>query len=453
MARERDLTQGAVLPTLVSFALPYLGASFLQALYGAVDLAVVGQFSGTSAISGVNIGSQLMQIVTAFVIGISMGTTVTLARHVGEGDEDASAACVGSSIVVFGILAVVLTPLLFLGAPMLVGWLQTPTEAFDQAVLYVRICACGIPFIVAFNVVAALLRGLGDSRTPLVFVGVACAVNVTGDLMLVGGLGLGVAGAAIATTAAQAIASVCGIVYLVRNGLPFRFDRHDVRLAATPTRAVTSVGMPIAAQDTLINISFILLTVIANERGLVASSAVGVTEKVITFMFLVPSAMLSAISALTAQNVGAGRPGRAVEAVRWGMAICAVFGACMCGLSQLMPDAICSVFSTDPAVVGQAGDYLRSYSIDCMLVSITFCLNGYLCGTGRSTVTFAHNTLSIFLVRIPCAVALSRAFPDSLLPMGLASPLGSVFSIAFLICFLAWDRRRPRRSRDGRTEG
>lgn len=299
----------------------------------------------------------------------------------------------------------------------------------------------GIPFIIIFNLIAGILRGLGDSRTPMYFVGIACAANVAGDLLLVSVFGMGVAGAALATTAAQFLSSVCGVFYLIRHKFPFPFSGRSIRLNRTAVCGITSVGLPIAMQDTLISISFILLTVIANKRGLVASSAVGVVEKLITFMFLVPSAMLSAISAITAQNVGAGKPERAVQTVKHGIAIAAGFGAVMCTVSWIFPSVLTGIFSKDSAVILSADEYLKTYSIDCITAAFTFCINGYLCGTEHSMVTFVHNTLSIFFVRIPAAYFLSLRFPDSLLPMGLASPLGSAASLLILCGYFTWKHK------------
>lgn len=442
MREEHDLTKGSVLKVLIRFALPFLFSSFMQAFYGAVDLMVVGRFSGVSAIAAVNIGSQITQIITCFVIGISMGVTVKLARAVGSRDERLAARVVGSALALFALMALVGTPLALWQVDNMAVLLRAPGEALIETIQYTRICFMGLPFIIAFNVIASILRGLGDSKTPMYFVGIACAVNVAGDLILVGVFGMGVTGAAIATAAAQLVSSVCGALYLRRHKFPFPFSRGDIRLDRPAAKGIMSVGLPIAAQDTLISISFIILTVIANERGLIASSAVGVVEKIIMFMFLVPSAMLSSISAITARNVGAGKPERAVQSVKYGAVIAVSFGAAMCAVSWIFPSFLTGIFSKDAAVILSADEYLKTYSIDCILAALTFCVNGYLCGTEHSMVIFAHNTLSIFLVRVPAAYFLSQRFPESLMPMGLASPLGSAASLLFLAGYFLWKKRR-----------
>lgn len=441
--RENDLTQGSIWKNLISFALPFLGANLMQALYGATDLFVVGQFSGTSAISAVNVGSQIMQIITSFVIGCSMGTTVTLGRHIGGKNSRQAAETVGNTIILFGLFTLLVMPLMLWQSGSLALLMQTPADALEETVQYVSICSLGIPFIVMFNVLAAILRGMGDSKTPMLIVGIACGVNIACDFLLTGYFGMGVAGVAVATSMAQLISSVCGLVIIKKRGFPFSFGRRFIRLQKNVSGSILGTGLPIAVQDTLINISFMVLTVIANERGLIASSAVGVVEKLIMFMFLVPSSMLSAISAITAQNTGAGKPERAVQSVKYGMLITAVFGMAMCGLSWMCPGTLARIFAKEDAVIRSAGEYLRTYSIDCILVAVTFCMNGYLCGIGKSILVFFHNTVSIFLVRIPSAYILSRLFPETLLPMGLASPLGSAASIIILgIWFLLAGRQK-----------
>lgn len=445
--QNKDLTTGNVFQTLIGFALPFLFASFMQAFYGAVDLWVVGQFSGTSAISAVNIGSQIMQIITSFVIGISMGTTVELGHHIGSKNDAEAAETVGNTICIFSFLAVLVTPLMVWQSGNLALVMQTPEGALVETIHYVTICSIGLPFIIAYNVISGILRGTGDSRTPMYFVGIACVVNIAGDLFLAGFLGWGAAGAAAATVLAQLVSSLCAFIYLKKKGFPFRFGKGFVKWKSARVKKILFIGLPIAMQDTFINFSFMAITVIANERGLVASSAVGVVEKIIMFMFLIPSAMLSAISAITAQNIGAGKADRAVLSVKYGIAVTLFFGIIVCGYSQIFPETLTGIFTKDSAVIKAAGEYLRTYSIDCILVAFTFCVNGYLCGCDKSFVTFLHNVASIILVRIPAAVLLSKAFPDSLLPMGLASPMGSMLSIIICTVYLLWSYKTGRQKK------
>lgn len=426
----KDLTIGNYRKTLISFAVPFLFANMLQALYGATDLFVVGRYDSASAIAAVNIGSQILLLISQFIIGCSIGTTVLLGRSIGAGKKDEQQSVLASTIKFFAIAALIATPLLLLLSAPAIQWMQTPPDAYNEALTYVMICALGIPFITIFNVVSAIFRSYGDSKTPLEIIAVACITNIAGDFLLTGALGLGTAGVAAATVAAQGISAVLGLLILHRQETQLSTTWKQIK--QSHTKHLISIGLPIAMQDTLINISFMVLTVIANQRGLVASSAVGITEKIIGFTFLVPSAMLSAITAFTSQNIGAGKKERAVHTMKFGILVTVSFGVIMCLLANTIPSFFTSIFTKDPDVIVQASEYFRTYSIDCILVGFTFCINGYLCGIEKSSVTFMHNVISIFTVRIPCAWLFSRLFPDTLLPMGLASPLGSLMSLLIL---------------------
>ena len=441
-----DLTCGNYKSKLLKFALPYIGAYFLQAFYGATDLFIVGKFNGTSAISAVTIGSQIMLIITGFIVGCAMGSTVLIGRTLGANDKRCAALALGNTIIFFTIIAAVLTPVMIIFTPNLISLLQTPAEAVNEALSYTLICSIGIPFITIFNVIAAVFRGMGDSKTPLKIVAVACIVNIFGDLLLTGYFKMDTLGVGIATTAAQIISSVFGIIMLLKKGLPFEFSRKNIKFNKRSLGKIATTGFPVAAQDTLINISFIILTVIANSRGLVASSAVGVVEKVVSFIFMVPSSMLSSISALTAQNRGAGKIDRAVKTTKFGIFITVSFGLLMLLLAEFVPQIFNGIFTNDPEVLKQADEYIRTYAIDFVLVAFTFCINGYLCGCEKSFVTFIHNVLSIFCIRIPVAWILSNAYPDSLEPMGLASPLGSVLSLIILGIYFALRKHRSKKS-------
>ncbi len=438
-----DLTKGSVKRVLLAFAVPFFIANALQAAYGAVDLYTVGRFCGTSAVSAVNIGSQAMQIVTSFVIGIAMGTTVMIARASGEKNQEMIQKILQSSVWILIVLAAVLTVAMMLGESAIVSWMMTPAEAVAETRTYIRLCCYGILFIVIFNINAAIMRGRGDSRTPMILVGISGLINVVGYLALTGFFQMGVADVAAATAASQMVSALLSIYVLHQRKASA--GRFPFPINATCMRSIFSIGLPIAMQDTLINISFMILTLVANQRGLASSSAVGIVEKLITFMFLVPSSMLSSVSAFTAQNLGAQKKDRIHSCVLFAMGLTAGFGALMCLLSWLMPQQMAAIFAKDPEVIVYAGEYLRSYSIDCILVGFTFVINGYLSGMGRSIIAFIHNTIAIFLVRIPAAFLLSAAYPASMFPMGFASPLGSCFSIAFLVIYFSYKKNTGRR--------
>ncbi len=454
-----NLTEGNVKRVLLSFAVPFFISYAMQAAYGAVDLFVVGKFCQTSAVSAVSIGSQAMQLITSFVVGISMGTTVLIGRSSGENDRAMIKKTIQSSVWILIILSFVLTLLMLLNGQTIAVWMQTPAKALAETKTYIHICSIGIPFIVMFNVNAAIMRGMGNSKTPMQIVGISGLCNVVGDFILSGMLHNGVAGVAVATAASQAVSALISLIALRRlesaasrialehpdsGSSRITLEHPDSDSCHFPfapdgycTKKIFAVGLPIAMQDTLINISFMILTLVANRRGLEASSAVGIVEKLISFMFLVPSSMMSAVSTFTAQNSGAHKYDRIHECIIFSIVVTAGFGALMCLISWTVPDVLTSIFTKDPRVIEYAGEYIRSYSIDCILVGVTFALNGYLNGIGNSLVTFIHNTLAIFAVRIPAAFLLSSMFPDTMFPMGFASPLGSLFSIIFLVFYFS----------------
>ncbi|MBP8714977.1 MAG: MATE family efflux transporter [Lachnospiraceae bacterium] len=454
-----NLTEGNVKRVLLSFAVPFFISYAMQAAYGAVDLFVVGKFCQTSAVSAVSIGSQAMQLITSFVVGISMGTTVLIGRSSGENDRAMIKKTIQSSVWILIILSFVLTLLMLLNGQTIAVWMQTPAKALAETKTYIHICSIGIPFIVMFNVNAAIMRGMGNSKTPMQIVGISGLCNVVGDFILSGMLHNGVAGVAVATAASQAVSALISLIALRRlesassrialehpdsGSSRITLEHPDSDSCHFPfapdgycTKKIFAVGLPIAMQDTLINISFMILTLVANRRGLEASSAVGIVEKLISFMFLVPSSMMSAVSTFTAQNSGAHKYDRIHECIIFSIVVTAGFGALMCLISWTIPDILTSIFTKDPRVIEYAGEYIRSYSIDCILVGVTFALNGYLNGIGNSLVTFIHNTLAIFAVRIPAAFLLSSMFPDTMFPMGFASPLGSLFSIIFLVFYFS----------------
>ena len=457
--KSNNLTEGNVKRVLLSFAVPFFISYAMQAAYGAVDLFVVGRFCQTSAVSAVSIGSQAMQLITSFVVGISMGTTVLIGRSSGENDRAMIKKTIQSSVWILIILSFVLTLLMLLNGQTIAVWMQTPAKALAETKTYIHICSIGIPFIVMFNVNAAIMRGMGNSKTPMQIVGISGLCNVVGDFILSGMLHNGVAGVAVATAASQAVSALISLIALRRlesassrialehpdsGSSRITLEHPDSDSCHFPfapdgycTKKIFAVGLPIAMQDTLINISFMILTLVANRRGLEASSAVGIVEKLISFMFLVPSSMMSAVSTFTAQNSGAHKYDRIHECIIFSIVVTAGFGALMCLISWTIPDILTSIFTKDPRVIEYAGEYIRSYSIDCILVGVTFALNGYLNGIGNSLVTFIHNTLAIFAVRIPAAFLLSSMFPDTMFPMGFASPLGSLFSIIFLVIYFS----------------
>ena len=431
---QKDLTRGNLFGKMMQFAVPYLIACFLQTFYGMADLFITGQFNGAAAVSAVAVGSQVMHMLTVVIVGLAMGTTVCISRSVGAGSKKQAAGFIGNSAVLFSIFAALLTVVLLLGTNGILKLLAVPPEALAQARQYLIICFIGVPFITAYNVVSSIFRGLGDTKSPMIFVAVAGLINVGFDYILIGPMGMGAAGAAIATVGSQAFSVFIALLYLLKGKEAMQLGRRDFIPDGQYMGQLLGIGVPVAFQEGLIQVSFLVITAIANSRGVNVAAAVGIVEKVISFLFLVPSSMLSTVSAVAAQNAGAGLHDRGRQALKYGIAVCVSVGLAVFIICQFASEAIVGLFVTsEPEVVRLGGQYLRSYSLDCAIAGIQFCFSGYFSAYGRSQYSFIHNIISILLVRIPGAYLASVLYPDTLYPMGLAAPMGSLLSSVICI--------------------
>lgn len=442
MQRTTDFTKGPILAPLLRFALPVLGALLLQAMYGAVDLAVVGRFANAQAVSAVATGSMVMQSITIVITGLSMGTTVLLGQRLGAGRADLAGDVIGGGICLFAALGAAVTVAVPLLARPLCAAMQAPAEAFDQTAQYVAICAGGALFIVAYNVLGSVFRGLGDSRTPLLAVAVACAANIAGDLFFVAVLHLAAAGAALATVLAQAFSVVLCLRRIRRRGLPFPFGRGNIRPHRGVLRQTVRLGAPIALQDLLVSISFLVIMAIVNDLGVVPSAGVGVAEKLCAFIMLVPSAFSQSLSAFVAQNHGAGQNARARKAMLYGMGASLLLDVLLAWASFFHGDALAALFAKDPAVIAAAASYLRAYAIDTLLTAFLFCFIGYFNGCGNTRFVMLQGIAGAFLVRIPVSWLMRGVQPVSLFLIGLATPCSSAVQITLCVLYYQWLRRR-----------
>ncbi|MEG0167430.1 MAG: MATE family efflux transporter [Ruthenibacterium sp.] len=431
---QNTFTEGKILPAFIRFSLPLLLAMLLQSMYGAVDLLIVGQFSDAAGVSAVSTGSQIAQIFTNMVSGLAMGSTVLLGQYIGANNEKSAARTVGATVSLFGAIALCITVLMLFVAVPFARLLQAPPEAFDATVSYVRICGAGTVFVVAYNAISSVFRGIGNSKLPLIFVAIACVVNVFGDLLLVAVFGMGASGAAIATVFAQGVSVVLSLVIIRKQGLPFAFHRADLVPDVHMMGRILKTGFPIALQSALTNISFLVLTGIFNGMGVIVSAGVGVSEKICNFIMLVPMSFMSSLSAFVAQNIGANKPKRAMRTLEYSIVLSVCFGLCMFYFAFFHGDLLAGVFSRDAAVVAAAADYLKAYAIDCILVAFLFSFMGYFNGCGRTVFVMVQGVAGSFLVRIPVSFFISRFSDVSLFAIGLATPIASAFSIG--LCFV-----------------
>ena len=441
---EKNLTSGSVFKNVVCFSLPFLLSYFLQTLYGMADLFIIGQFGGVEQTTAVSIGSQVMHMITVMIVGLSMGSTVIIARAVGAEDKKSASRTVGNTATLFMLISVALALTLLLFARRIVFAMSTPEQAVNGTFLYLSICFAGIPFITAYNIISSIFRGLGDSKSPMYFIAVACVANIIFDYIFMGALKLGPAGAALGTTLSQAVSVAIALAVIIKRKL-ISVERSDFVLRREIVLPVLKIGFPVAMQDGFIQISFILITIIANRRGLADAVAVGIVEKIMSFMFLVPSSMLSTVSALASQNIGAKKYDRANSTLRFASFIATGFGLVMAVLIQFSASSFVALFTADSVVIALGAQYLRGYIWDCFLGGIHFSFSGYFCALGKSGISFLHNLLSIVLVRVPGAYFMSKLFPENLFPMGIATACGSLLSV--IVCVIAFCILRKRNFR------
>ena len=431
-----DFTSGKILAPLLRFAVPVVFALFLQAMYGAVDLLIVGQFASSADVSAVSTGSQIMQTFTGLVSSFAMGITVFIGQKIGEGNAKESNRIIGAGIFLFGVIGVVMSLVVTFAAGPVAAIMQAPAEAFDYTVSYIRICGAGLIVIIAYNLIGSIFRGFGDSDTPFKTVLIACGANIAGDLLLVAVFHMGAAGAAIATVAAQAVSVVISLFLIKRKKLLTGFSTSLIKWNRGISRKIVQIGTPIAMQDLLVGISFLVIMAIVNLLGVVASAGVGVAEKLCTFLMLVPIAFMQSMAAFVAQNRGAGKPDRAIKALKYALAVSCAFGFTMALLSFFKGEALASLFANDVAVIAAAAEYLKAYSIDCLLTCFLFCFIGFFNGMEKTRFVMIQGVAGAFIVRVPVSFIMSRVFKGSLFAIGLATPCSSVLQI--LLCLVAY---------------
>lgn len=439
---QKNLTTGSVFKNLIYFSLPYLLSSFLQTFYGMADLFIAGQFNTSATISAISTGSQIMHMITVILVGIAMGTTVIISQSVGAKNDAMIQKTIGNSITLFMGISIALTCILLIATNGIIKIMAIPEAAVSEARVYLIICFIGIPFITAYNIISCIFRGMGDTKTPLYFIAIACACNIGFDYIFMGLLRMGAAGAALGTVLAQTISVIIALITIKCKNTGLTVSKKELRPDKKVMSSVLNIGIPIALQDGFIQVSFIVITIIANSRGLEISTGVGIVEKIICFLFLIPSAMLSAISAIAAQNIGANEYGRARKTLYYGIAISVSCGLLFFIFCQFLSNNILDLFSNDSEVIRLGSQYLRSYSVDCAVAAIHFCFSGYFCAHEKSIISFIHNLCSILIFRIPGAYLASKWFPDNLFPMGLAAPIGSLFSAIVCACIYVHMRKK-----------
>ena len=438
MNKVSNFTEGKIFSPLLKFVIPILMALFLQAMYGAVDLLIVGQFGGAADVSAVSTGSQVMMGVTSMITGLTMGITILIGQKLGEGKRKEAGNVVGSGISIFAIMAIMITVLVVTFSSSIATFMHAPTEAFDSTVSYIRICAMGAVFVISYNVIGGVFRGLGDSKTPLITVGIACVVNIIGDLIFVGVFKMAATGAACATVLAQSTSVILSLILIRRRGLPFEFSLKSIKFHKNLTTQIIKYGAPIALQDVLVNLSFLVIMMIGNSMGVVSSAGIGVAEKLVGFIMLIPMAFAQAVSAFVAQNYGAKQYLRAKKVLLYSVLASLCCGILMFYVTFFHGNLLAGIFSKDDAVILAAWDYMKAYGVDCLFTAIMFSMVGYFNGCGRTTFVMIQGIIGAFCVRIPVSFIMSKLEPVSLFKVGLATPMSTFVQIILCVSFFVY---------------
>ncbi len=447
MEKRIDFTTGKIVTPLLRFAIPVLIALFLQSLYGAVDLLIVGQFGEAADVSAVSTGSQIMMTITNLIASLCMGMTIFLGQKIGEKKADEGGRIIGSGLMMFMSVGLILTILIPIFAHKLAMVMHAPAEAFHLTTTYIRICGGGIIVIIAYNLIGGIFRGLGDSNTPLVTVLIACIFNIIGDLILVAVFKLGTMGAAIATVGAQLVSVLVSLALISKKKLPFAFNLNMLKWDGKIIKKILLLGTPIAVQDLLVGISFLVILAIVNTLGLTASAGVGVAEKVCAFIMLVPTSFMQSMSAFVAQNRGAGRVDRAIKGLKSAVLISFAFGFTMFYTAFFHGDMLAGIFSHEEVVILAAADYLKAYAIDCLLTCFLFCFVGFFNGMTYTKFVMVQGIIGAFAVRVPVSFIMSKLEPVSLFHIGLATPCSTILQIMMCLgCFMYIKRKMASQS-------
>lgn len=445
-----DFTTGNIPVKLAKFMIPILGALILQAMYGAVDLLVVGWFGTTAGLSAVSTGSNIINLIVFVTAGLSMGVTVLLGRYIGEQREERCGKVIGGAVCFFAAASIVIGIFMLVAARPLSILMQAPEEALDLTVLYVRICGGGILFIIAYNMISSIFRGLGNSRLPLIFVAIACVVNIIGDLVFVAGFHMNVAGAALATVMAQAVSVILSVIIIRRQQLPFSIQKEDFRFNSE-IRRFLKVGTPIALQEILTQLSFLALCAFINRLGLDASSGYGVASKIVTFVMLIPSSLMQSMASFVAQNVGAGKEKRARQSMLTGMAIGASIGVFIMLLAWFKGDILAGLFTNDPLVIMRSAEYLKGFCPEAIVTSILFSFIGYYNGHSKTVFVMLQGLAQTFLVRMPMSYVMSIQPNATLTMIGLAAPTATCFGIIInMLYFIYLSKKMKNQNTEGR---
>ncbi len=407
MARKElisDLTTGSVPRTLIRFSLPLFLSGLLQMVYNMVDMVVVGRFVGTQGLSAVSIGGEVMQLITFVAMGLSNAGQILLSRYVGEQRRDRIGEMVATLFTLLMGLAVFITVVFLFGYRGVLAWLNTPEEIFEYTRQYAITCVWGIVFIYGYNLVSAILRGMGDSRHPFMFIALASVINVILDVVLVG-LGMGPLGAALATVIGQAVAFLfaLGLLYRNREEIGFDFRPSSFRLHRTVIGPLLKLGIPMVIQSAAVNFSMLFVNSYINTYGTVAVAVTGVARKLESMIGVVSQSISSAGGAMVSQALGARKTERVPRVVLHALWIVAVPATVFALVTAVRPDWLFGMFSQDPAVLDMALTYIPVAMVQYLGATLRPASFALINGSGNSRL----NLMVALLDGILCRIGLS----------------------------------------------
>lgn len=445
--KENHLTEGSIGKTLLRFAVPFLIANILQSLYGAVDLYVVGKYCNAESVAAISTGTQVTQIVTSLVTGLTLGSTILIGQYMGGQKYSLVKQTIGTTFTVFAVTALLLTVLMLGFERQLLTILGTPQESFELTMQYVAVCSMGNLFICGYNAVSAVLRGYGDSTRPMIFVAVACVLNIILDVVFVRQFGMGVSGTALATVISQGISMMTAVVYLKRSSFIFDFRLSSFRPAGMIIRRLAAVGIPISFQEMMVRISFLYLMTVMNRCGVYAAAVVGIGSKYDVFAMLSATSMANALAAITAQNIGAGKPERAKKSLWYGLSFALFVSFLFWGWAQVSPQSMIRVFSKDERVIAAGIPFFRSCSYDYLMVAMVFCLNGYLNGRQKTVWTMVSCSAGALLLRIPMVWFFGTFYSDDMGMLGKIAPIVSGIMACYTLLYVLYEGRGKRQKK------
>ncbi len=408
-----------------------LMGNVFQQLYSTVDSIIVGNALGKEALGAVGASFHIIFFLVSLFMGVTLGTSIIISQYFGARDHEKIKRAMDTAYVFLFAASLVLAVVGVIASPRILRFLNTPEDILPQASTYLRITFAGISTMVGFNATSAILRGIGDSKTPLGFLVLATVLNIVLDLVFILVFGWGIAGAAWATVIAQGFSFVSGILYLNRTHPLLRLNLRRVEFDRKVLFLSLRIGIPSGIQQMLVAAGMMALSRIVNSFGTPAVAAFAAAGRIDTFAGMPAMNLSLALANFTGQNMGAGKPERVVRGYHAALAIASAISLCITLISVVFGKSLIAVFNSDPEVVRIGASYLAIVGLFYVLFSSMFTTNGVIRGAGDTTYSMLNTILALWLVRVPAATLLSRHFgTDGIwwsMPAGWAAGFGAAY--------------------------